>query len=353
MQQYNFLQSYNSGGADSPSLYRMHLSENPNTISSKIKCAIENELKQAHYYPDPDCTLLKEKIAKHFKVKPQMVIVGNGTDEVLLLTALALLGVNKTGLTTESTFPGYKVATALSSASNRFVPMVDFRVSVDKLVEACKNEVNAVFVCNPHNPTGTTIDKEELQRLLKETSAIGAVPIIDEAYADFADNSFSSAIPYIRDGGQAIVMRTFSKSHSIAGLRVGYAIGSEQLIKKVQQVRSALPFSVNRLAQAAAIAAIDDINSLNTKWVNEVKEYFYSEMDRIKISYIRSQTNFVLIKVPGENGLFSQRLLKEYKILTRDTTPFGYEGHLRVSMGNYEETQYVCKAIEIIANELR
>ncbi|MBE1556839.1 pyridoxal phosphate-dependent aminotransferase [Sporosarcina limicola] len=353
MQQKVFLQSYNSGVFDASSFYRMHLSENPNAMSPKIKSAIENELRQVQFYPDPDCTLLKESIAKHFNVKPQMILVGNGTDEVLLFIALALLGVNKTGLTTESTFPGYKVATALSGANNRFIPMDNFRIPVSKLVEACKKDVDAVFVCNPHNPSGTTINYEELQQLLIDTSAMGVIPIIDEAYADFAGDSFASAIPFIREGGNAIVMRTFSKSHSIAGLRVGYAIGSEQLIAKIQQLRTVLPFSVNRIAQAAAIAAIDDTNSINTKWVNEVKEYFYLEMDRINIRYIRSKTNFVLIKVPGEDGLFSRRLIEEYKIITRDTTSFGYEGYIRVSMGSYEQMEYVCKAIEILVKELR
>lgn len=344
----NAVQSFNKAVSGADDLCRLHLSENHYGIAPHVRAVVEEELTRIHYYPDPECGDLREAIAAHHGVTKDMVVVGNGTDEILLMIALAFLGGgDKVGLTSASTFPGYQVTTALVGGTPRHVPMQGYRNDASALAAACGPDVTAVFLCNPHNPTGTALTESELRQLLDAAEATGVLPIIDEAYAEFSDQPFASVIPSIREGGRALVMRTFSKSHGLAGFRVGYAVGSPELIAELLRIRSALPFSVNRLALAAAGAAlrhpefVDEVRA-NTQ---QVKAYFYEEMDRLGIEYIRSQTNFVLIRVPGDSGEWSRRLVEEHGILSRDTTAFGYPGHIRLSMGDRVRTEQAVHAL--------
>ncbi|HEU4963908.1 MAG TPA: histidinol-phosphate transaminase [Bacilli bacterium] len=342
------VRSFNASIAGADDLHRLHLSENHYGMSPAVREAIEEELQRIHLYPDPDCSTLREQLAAHYGVTADMVIVGNGTDEILLLTSMALLGPGKTSLTTDSTFPGYKVTTALSGGETRFVPMTeDYRMPAAQLANACRAGIDVVFLCNPHNPTGTMLSAAELCEVLTAASEAGVVPVLDEAYADFADQPFPSAIPYVREGLRGLVMRTFSKSHGLAGFRVGYAIGSPDLIAAVQRMRSALPFSVNRLAQTAALTALrhPDFVTEVRKRTQAVKRECYRRLEQLGLSYVPSQTNFVLVRVPGDSAEVSRRLVEEHQVLTRDTTAFGYPGHLRVSMGTQEQMAHFCDVL--------
>ncbi|MGB7922999.1 MAG: histidinol-phosphate transaminase [Pyrinomonadaceae bacterium] len=326
----------------------MHLSENPFGPSQAVLAAIEDEARRANFYPDPTCAMLREQLAEFYDVDPDMVFVGNGIDELVLVIALTLIDPSRAGLTTESTYPVYKMNILLRNAAYQSIPLSGYSIPMDDLAAACDSHTAVVFICNPHNPAGTVIDASAIQQFLKLTDARGIIPVFDEAYAEFIGETFDSVLPAIRCGANAIALRTFSKAYGLAGLRIGYAIGPKPLIDRMKRMRAGGPFCVNRIAQKAAMAALQDRQFVKDVRVSieESKSVFRAGMRRLGIPCPDSRTNFFLIKVPGNNGEFCQRLSEEHKILTRDTTLFGFPNHIRISMGDREQTARACHAIE-------
>jgi histidinol-phosphate aminotransferase len=176
--------------------------------------------------------------------------------------------------------------------------------------------------------------------------ANGVIPIFDEAYIEFADHGAGSALPALQAGARLVLTRTFSKAYGIAGLRVGYALGPDSLIDRMRAVHNALPFSVNRIAQAAAASALDDPG-----FVDEVRSRtaaaraaFSEHLDRMGVRYLRSWANFVLIQTPFDSAVVAERLLREHRILVRDAGRFGFPCFVRVSLGTPEQMERFCDA---------
>ncbi len=333
-------------------VHRLHLNENPYRYSEHIDEVIHQELNKNHFYPDTDCSLLRHSLASFYDVDPSMVLIGNGTDELILVASLAFLKQTSRVIITKSTFPGYYIASLLKNALVTSVPIDNYNLSVGRFLDTCQQyqDVSLAFICNPHNPIGTAIFNEQISLIVETLQSRQIIPVFDEAYAEFAGLEFSSVLDFIRNGFQALMLRTFSKAYGLAGFRIGYVIGPASLIAVMSRVRAALPFSTNRLAQVAAITALQDqsfITKARTKIV-ATKNFFYDEMKRLGIPYIPSITNFVLIKIPEDSANFSHRLLKEHHVLTRDTGSFGLTNHLRISMGTTRQMKYVCSAIEAV-----
>jgi histidinol-phosphate aminotransferase len=348
------LRSFNAGVANQDSLTRMHLSESHHGFSPKVWPGLERELERLHTYPDPDCRYIRERIAEHHGLEVGMVAVGNGTDELILAAALAFLRQGTIAVGCSATFPGYAMASAVAGAVLREVPLSGYQVPLELLAARCAPEPSVAFVCNPHNPAGTSASAEALERFLRGSSQHGFLPVFDEAYSEFAGEGFQSVIPAIRSGQRALVMRTFSKAYGLAGFRIGYAIGPADLIFELLRVKSTLPFSVNRLAQAAAAISLADQAFLRhvVEENRRVKSFFYSEMERLGVPYVPSDTNFVLVQVPDSQRVHTL-LHRDFGVLTRDTTPFGLGSHVRISMGTLEQTRHVCAALESLLPALR
>lgn len=331
---------FNQGGAHHDSLTRAHLSENHFKASPAVAAVLERERARMHLYPDPECRALREAIARFYSIDVDMVTVGNGTDELILLTSLAFLRSGDAAVMAASTFPGYATASAIAGAELTRLPLDGYRSPVAAMIERCQHQRCLVFLCNPHNPTGTATDLVGVTALVHGARETGSLPIFDEAYAEFgelgelAGAGSASAIPLIREGKRALVMRTFSKAYGLAGFRVGYTIGRPEDIARIRQVQAALPFAVNRLAQAVALAALADQPFLADVVAKtaRAKASFYAEMDAAGFRYQRSHTNFVLIDVGGDSKAIAARLLQDAGILVRDAGLFGLASHLRVSM---------------------
>lgn len=328
---------FNQGGAHHDSLTRAHLSENHFKASPSVAAVLERERARMHLYPDPECRALREAIARFYSVDVDMVTVGNGTDELILLTALAFLRSGDAAVVAASTFPGYATASAIAGAEIIRLPLDGYRSPVTAMIERCQQRRCLVFLCNPHNPTGTATDLAGVTALVNGARETGSLPIFDEAYAEFGELDGAepaSAIPLIREGKRALVMRTFSKAYGLAGFRVGYTIGRPEDIARLRQVQAALPFAVNRLAQAVALAALADQPFLAgvVAKTARAKAAFYAEMDAAGFRYQRSHTNFVLIDVGGDSKAIAGRLLQDAGVLVRDAGLFGLASHLRVSM---------------------
>jgi histidinol-phosphate aminotransferase len=338
--------SFNAATLDSPGDARLHLSENPRPFPPAVRAAVVAELDRGQLYPDPESSVLRDRVASFHGLDPSMVVVGNGCDELVLLSALALVGPGGTGVTAGATFPGYRTAMGLAGAAVTEVPLRDHRCDLDALA-ASAGAAAAVYLCNPHNPTGSAATHRELRRFLEAVCAAGAIPIVDEAYLELAGDGVGSAVDFIRDGGAAIALRTMSKAHGLAGLRVGFALGSPALIARLTRAAWALPFRVNRLAQAAAIAALEDRAQLaaSCQALRATKQQLYRGLDALGMGYLPSETNFVMIRTPGDAGEVTRRLRAEHRVLVRDCGPFGLPGWIRVSIGSPPEMSRALAAL--------
>ncbi|MBE6051253.1 MAG: histidinol-phosphate aminotransferase family protein [Clostridium sp.] len=332
---------------------RLSLSENPYGMCNEAINVIKKESENGFEYPDTDTSELCEKISEIFGVSSDMVFCANGTDEVILVATLAFINQNKYGLTTKSTFKGFSESINFIGAKCIYVDLEEYSISAKKIMESMNENIDVIYICNPHNPTGTIMNEADLESIIKLAKKYGSIVIIDEAYAEYANsNVYSSALKYVKAGERVIITRTFSKIYGLAGLRCGYAIGHPHLIDKMKQVKKSLPYNVNILAQKAALASIQCPEFIQKvkKNNNKVKEWFYNQLNVLDVQYVRSETNFVLIKVPVDSKMFCKELYSKYGILVKDAGAFGFDNHIRVSLGSYETMVYVVDCFKKILN---
>ncbi|MEU8925301.1 aminotransferase class I/II-fold pyridoxal phosphate-dependent enzyme [Kitasatospora sp. NPDC048545] len=334
-------------------MLRLHCNENPYGPPAQALAAAAEELRaRTAHYPDPGSPGLRERLAEFHEVEPDMVVVGNGLDELLLLTALTFLGPGDGALVTDSTFPGYATATAAARGEVRTVPLAPgLRLPVEALTAALAEPgLRLAFVCNPHNPTGQALGPQEVAGILDRAEAAGVVPVFDEAYMEFAAPSFESALAAVREGRRLLVLRTFSKAWGLAGLRTGYAVGPRDLVGRIARTKAAVPFSVNRVAQRAAAAALAHPEHLAQARRNnaEARERLYRGLTELGVGYLPSQANFVLIEVPGNSARTAERLAEEHRIAVRDLGIFGLDRHLRVTVGTPADVDRFCRALAAV-----
>jgi histidinol-phosphate aminotransferase len=212
------------------------------------------------------------------------------------------------------------------------------------MLKKVNKKTKLVFICNPNNPTGTTVSEESLNRFLDKLPA-RVIVILDEAYGDFVEDPFyPNGLDYVKANRQMIVLRTFSKVYGLAGLRMGYVLGREDLVNCLYRVRD--PFPVHRLAQGAAVAALNDQEHVirSIQMVYEGKRYLYKELDKMGILYVPSQANYVFIDFGMDSDEIFQALLKE-GIIIRPGKTWGFPTCARVTIGTMEDNQQFMKAL--------
>ncbi|MFE6049475.1 aminotransferase class I/II-fold pyridoxal phosphate-dependent enzyme [Kitasatospora sp. NPDC056446] len=345
------IRSYNSDAPASADLLRLHLNETPYGGPPGAVAAARAELdERCSVYPESECAELRARIARHVGLTPAEVAVGNGTDELVLLAALTFLGPERGAVVTATSFPGYRSAAAVAGAPVTEVPLEAYRAPAGAVAAAIDERTGAAFVCNPLNPTGTLLDRDGVERIIAAAEAAGTVAVFDEAYLDFAGPEHGHALDAVRAGRPVVVLRTFSKAWGLAALRVGYAVGRADLIARLWRTRQALPFAVNRLAQRAAVAALDDPDFLASvrDRTREARQRFYAGLDALGIRYVPSVTNFVLVEVGEDSGTVAARLADEHGILVRDLAAFGLPGRLRVTVGTPEQVDRCCAALAAV-----
>lgn len=298
-------------------------------------------------YPDGACTELRLKLAGSLGQDPGRFIFGNGTDEVIDLLFYAFFDPGDAAVMGKPTFSSYFLSGMLMGARIISVPLQQHSHDVEEMIAAVGPGARAVFVGTPHNPTGMICTRRELERML------GALPedvllVWDEAYREYVDDpDYPDAVDYLDGHPNLVVLRTFSKIYGLAGLRVGYGVADPRLVEYLERVRPA--FNVNRVAQAAAIAAIDDTAHLErSRAVNaEGKVYLCRELERLGLAPVPTQANFILVGYAGRaEGLFGKLL--ERGIIVRDGGPLGYPGHVRMTVGTPEQNRAVIKALDEI-----
>ena len=307
--------------------------------------AIKNEIENINRYPEATSRLLREKLSHKLKIDKEMIIVGNGADDVIDLIGMAFINEGDEIITGETTFPAYSIAAKIMGGELTSVKLQNFRFDLEEIAQRINEKTKIIFLCNPNNPTGTIVSKEAVDRFMKQIPD-DIIVVFDEAYYDYVENkNYTSGLSYILEGKNIIVIRTFSKIAGIAGVRVGYGIAKPELIGYLRRVVN--PFTTNRLAQVAALASLDDeehrrkVLSSN----QEGKKYLYDELRKLGLFYVPTETNFIFIDVKKDSEAIFEKLLKK-GVIIRPGKIYGCPNFIRVTIGNAYENKRFIQAIK-------
>lgn len=324
--------------------------ENPYGTSPAAKAAITAELDQMFLYPDGAAAELSAALARHLGVKGENLIFGCGSDEVIALIARAFFLPGDETVMADQTFSVYKSNADIEGAVSIEVPLKDGVHDLEAMLAAITPRTKIVWVCNPNNPTGTIVSDAALTAFLDAVPA-GCMVVLDEAYAEYVtDLSYSDGIKLLERYPNLVVLRTFSKIYGLAALRIGYGVGSPEVIKLINQVRE--PFNTSRLAQAAALAALSDRAFIeNCRKLNSLGiAMLQGEFKRLGLHAFPAHGNFILVDVRRPGAEIFEGLLKR-GIIVRPG--FGkYPTCIRVTVGSEEQNRAFINALEQVLNEL-
>jgi histidinol-phosphate aminotransferase len=322
--------------------------ENPLGPSPLAIEAAVRAMQKASFYPDGGGFYLREKLAERHEIGMDRVILGAGSTELIELVAKTCIRPGDNVVVSERSF--YIYDTATKSMGGRIVraPMQHLACDLEAILAAITPRTKIVFLANPNNPTGTMFTADALDRLL-DSLPEEVLVVLDEAYYDYVSlPGYSRSVDEARGGRNLLVLRTFSKVHGLAGLRIGYGIGSPELIEALNRVRS--PFNACGVAQAAAMAALDDNEHLRLSIESNAREmrFLTAELDARGIRYTPSVANFVLIDTGRDCNADFQRLLHE-GVIVRPMKLYHLPTSIRVTVGLHEENQTFLAALDRVA----
>lgn len=320
--------------------------ESPVGPSPRAVYALRKALKEIHLYPEQTYPMLKNALARKFRVKPECIFLGDGTSELIVLTASAFLKPGDEAVTADPSFVMHDHAINASGAKLVKVPLKGFRLDLPAMAKAVNRRTRMVFVCNPNNPTGTIVTRQEVDDFLRRLPG-NLIVVFDEAYAEFCDDrSFPDSLDYVRKGLQVVVMRTFAKIAGLAGLRVGYAFAPAPITGVVERLRQ--PFNVSMLAYRAAVAAVGDKawESRTKRVVKRGREYLFGEFSGLGLEQVRSQANFVMVRV-GDGPAFAEKLIRR-GIIVRALQGNAVRQFVRVTVGTMPQNRRIIRAFKSV-----
>ncbi len=317
-------------------IIKLASNENPLGTSEKVREVVRQAAERLHIYPDGAAFNLKRAIAEFHGVEMDEIATGAGSDELLMLAIDTFISPGDQGVVTEYSFGSYPISLMGHGADVVTVPVRDgFLPDAEELAAACDDDTKMLFLANPNNPTGTYVGEQGLRHLLSEVPE-HVVVVIDEAYHDYIQADDYTTALELRDlRERLIVTRTFSKCYGLAGLRVGYAISTPEIIDCINRIRK--PFNVNLVAQEAARAALADRDFVaRSVEVNEngraQLEAGLRELARFGVDWTPSQTNFLLVAMPVEGQKIYEAMLR-LGVILRPMAGYGLPNHLRISIG--------------------
>jgi histidinol-phosphate aminotransferase len=333
-------------------IVKLASNENPLGPSPAAIDAIKSKAHEIYRYPDPSSHNLVKAIAEHTGKNPSRIITGSGSDSLLQYAITAFTDERDSVLSSEGTFIGWYVNANKYARQMKLVPLKNYAFDLRALAEGITSDTKIIYLANPNNPTGTIFTREEFEEFISVVPP-DVIIILDEAYTIYAESNpeYPNGLDY--DLPNLLIMRTLSKAYGLAGLRIGFAVGPEYLIKEMYKVK--LPFEPNSLAQSAAIAALEDDEfikrtvELNHLSLGMMKQKF----DKLGIRYIPTSANFyLLIFSSGEvAAAFNEECLK-YGLILRHVTAFGINNGIRINSGTVEETKFALDVIEKVFNSL-
>jgi histidinol-phosphate aminotransferase len=328
-------------GVDPSTIVKLASNENPLGPSPRALQAMRTALDNAHLYPDGSGVYLRKAIAAKHSVEPENVILGNGSNEVIEFLGHAFLNPGDDVITCQYAFIVYKLLATAFNVRTIETPSPDYQQNLDATLEAVTSKTRIIFIPNPNNPTGTLVSQCAIDSFMSRVPD-SIVVVFDEAYFEFLDNP-PDTLRFIRDGRNVIVLRTFSKIHGLAGLRIGYAVALPEMIEVLHKTRQ--PFNVNSIAQAGAIAALDDEAHLREtkRVIEEGRRYLQEQFAEMQISFVPAAANFVMVNVGDACAVF-QKLLQR-KIIVRPLKGYGLPEWIRISVGTMDENKQLIAAL--------
>ena len=332
-------------------LWRMNNNENPLGPPPEAQEVIRRfPPPRAAVYPSGDAYYLREKLAEKFGLQPDQFIVGNGANEVIAFVIKAFCQEGDNIVTADQTFAVYEWVAEFSGFEARLVPLRAFGFDDEGLLERIDERTKIVFVCNPNNPTGTYWNEARLRRFLDRIGG-SRIVVLDEAYFEFVEKKdFPDGIRLLREYPNLVVFRTFSKMYALAGLRIGYLVGDPEVVNVIR--RTCVVYSVNVLAQEAALAALNDEEHIRRTraLVTAGKAYLSRELDRLGLSSISGEGNFVMIRLSISDSLAYRKLMAR-GVMVRTMTGFRFPNYIRVTISNREALEALVEALEEILKD--
>jgi len=326
------------------SVIKLASNENPYPPSPKVLAAMKRAIREVNRYPDGGCFLLRRALAVKLKIDDDQLIFGNGSDELIVLAVKAFAAKGDEIIIAKPSFLIYEIASILAGARLHQVPLESFRYDLAGMKAKISARTRIIFIGNPDNPAGTYITQAQIENFLTAVPKTTLV-FLDEAYFEYVHaKDYPDSLSLIKKYPNLMVTRTFSKMYGLAGLRVGYGIARREVIDILNRLRE--PFNINSVAQAAAVAVLnDDAHYRNiAKEVETQRQYLYRSLENMKISYETSFTNFILVNVRGDSSKVAQALLKK-GVIIRDMAVWGLKGYIRVSIGNASENKRFIKSL--------
>lgn len=325
--------------------------ENPFGCSAKAKEAIAREFDHLHLYPDGASVELANALSERLGVGPDWLVFGAGSDEVVALIARAFFVRGDETVMAFPTFPQYRHNAEVEGAIVREVPLRDGKHDLSAMLACVGARTKIVWVCNPNNPTGTIVTRDELESFLRRVPD-DVLVVLDEAYCEYNTSAdYPDGLELLRRYGNLVVLRTFSKIYGLAALRIGYGVGRPEVIRLIQQVRE--PFNTSRVAQAAAKAALEDESFVaesrarNAEGIRQLTAAF----DRMGLAYYPAYGNFVMVDVGRSAGEVFEQLLRRGIIVRHDPT-WRLPTKLRVTVGSREQNEAFLSALSAVLAEV-
>ena len=309
--------------------------ENPFSPPAGVLKAIKACLPKLNRYPDDQGYYLIAALARKFRVKQENLILGCGSDEIMELIAKAFLEPGEEVVFGDQSFVMYKIITQIMGGNPVAVPLKNHTYDLSAMARAVTDRTKIIFIANPNNPTGTIVKDKEVRDFVRDVRK-DVIIVFDEAYAEYVeDKEYPGSLEIVRENCNCIMLRTFSKICSLAGLRIGYGIAGPGLIACLSRVR--LPFNTSSISQVAALASLKE-----KKWASKIKrinsqgkKYLYRELERMGLVYVPTQANFILIKLGGKASKTAEALLRNGIIVRGGLI----SGCIRVTIGTQAENR--------------
>lgn len=336
-------------GLNEADIVKLASNENPLGISPKAQMAIEDAILDIARYPDGNSFALRDVVAKKFNVAHNQIVFGNGSNDILELAARAFLHTGCEAIYSRHAFAVYPLVTQAVGAKGVVVAAKEFSHDLDAFLKAITPKTRLIFIANPNNPTGTLIAKEVLKAFLQQVPK-NVLVVLDEAYDEYLSvANKSEAISWLNTFENLIISRTFSKAYGLAGLRIGFGLMHANVADMLNRVRQ--PFNVNNVAQAAAIASLDDDSFVERSYaLNQAGMLQLSQgLTKLGLSFIHSYANFISFKVKNAASV-NQKLLQN-GVIVRPIANYEMPDYLRVSIGLLSENARFLNVLEQIMNE--
>ena len=323
--------------------------ENPLGASPKAISAIKKSTPFVNRYPDSAGFYLKKRLSRALDLQSSNLVLGNGSDELIDIIIKTFVEEDEQIITADFTFLEYKIISSVKGRTVITVPLKYFKYDLDAIKKRIDKKTKIIFIANPNNPTGTYVSKVEVEEFIRSVPE-NVLVVLDEAYDTFIDvNDFPDSLSLVRRKRNVVVLKTFSKAYGLAGLRIGFAVAKPDLTCFMEIARQ--PFNVNSLAQAAAIAALDDKDFLRKtrKTILEGKKFLYEGLNRLGLAFVPSVANFILIDVARDGvGVFREML--RFGVIVRDMKQYGLKNYIRVTIGTKKENERFIKVLKKVLN---